>query len=66
MNRDSLEKLRFDRRLINRRGWASAAERTRALQELPDAASKATTLGAASDARGDAERSETNEPTAGA
>ena len=48
MNRESLEKLRLDRRLIHRRGWMSEAERRRALEALPDVAAKATTLGAAS------------------
>ena len=48
MNRESLEKLRLDRRLINRRGWMSEAERRRALEALPDVAAKATTLGAES------------------
>jgi hypothetical protein len=48
MNRQSLEKLRLDRRLMGRRGWMSNAERARALQDLPDVASKATTLGAES------------------
>ena len=48
MNRESLEKLRLDRRLMSRRGWMSAAERRRALEELPDVSNKATTLGAES------------------
>ena len=48
MNRESLDKLRLDRRLIRRRGWMSAAERARALEALPDVANKATTLGAES------------------
>jgi hypothetical protein len=48
MNRESLEKLRLDRRLMNRRGWMSTAERARALADLPDASQKATTLGAES------------------
>ena len=47
MNRESLEKLRLDRRLIKRRGWMSATERARALEALPDVSQKATTLGAA-------------------
>jgi hypothetical protein len=55
MNRESLEKLRLDRRLIKRRGWMSRAELDRALEQLPDAASKATTLGAEADSRGDGE-----------
>jgi len=48
MNRESLDKLRFDRRLLNRRGWMSAAERKRTLEALPDVSAKATTLGAES------------------
>jgi hypothetical protein len=55
MNRESLDKLRHDRRLIRRRGWMSPAELDCALEQLPDVAGKATTLGAESDARGDAE-----------
>jgi hypothetical protein len=49
MNRESLDKLRLDRRLLNRRGWMGNAERQRALEALPDVSSKATTLGAESD-----------------
>jgi hypothetical protein len=48
MNRESLDKLRLDRRLLHRRGWMSEAERRRALEALPDVSSKATTLGAES------------------
>jgi len=48
MNRESLDKLRLDRRLLNRRGWMSSAERVRALEGLPDVSQKATTLGAES------------------
>ena len=48
MNRESLEKLRLDRRLLNRRGWMSESERKRALEALPDVSAKATTLGAES------------------
>ena len=48
MNRESLEKLRLDRRLIGRRGWMTGSERTRALESLPDVSDKATTLGAES------------------
>src|SRR5439155_319178 len=48
MNRQSLDKLRLDRRLLNRRGWMRATERARALEELPDVSHKATTLGAES------------------
>jgi hypothetical protein len=53
MNRQSLEKLRLDRRLIQRRGWMSTAERERSIEQLPDIAHKATTLGAEADARGE-------------
>jgi hypothetical protein len=64
MNRESLDKLRLDRRLISRRGWMSATERQRALEALPDVASKATTLGAES---GDDERRSPEEtPASGA
>jgi hypothetical protein len=48
MNRESLDKMRLDRRLLRRRGWMSAAERARALEDLPDVSQKATTLGAES------------------
>jgi len=48
MNRESLDKLRLDRRLMRRRGWMSEAERQRALDALPDVSTKATTLGAES------------------
>ena len=34
MNRESLDKLRLDRRLMSRRGWMKTAERARALEEL--------------------------------
>ena len=48
MHRESLERMRLDRRLMSRRGWMSANERTRALETLPDVSNKATTLGAES------------------
>ena len=51
MNRDSVAKLRLDRRLLQRRGWISAQEREQALANLPDVASKSTTLGRAADER---------------
>jgi hypothetical protein len=63
MNRESLEKLRLDRRLLKRRGWMTSAERVRALEDLPDVSSKATTLGAES-GEDDTVRSET--PDSGA
>ena len=51
MNRDAMQKMRLDRRLIRRRGWVSEAELARELAALPDAASKAITLGEATDER---------------
>ena len=63
MNRDSLDKLRLDRRLLNRRGWMSSAERARALEELPDVSQKATTLGA-DDAREESGTARRREPRA--
>ena len=45
MDRDSMRKLRLDRRLIGRRGWISTQELDSALESLPDVSSKATTLG---------------------
>jgi hypothetical protein len=64
MNRDSVQKLRLDRRLLQRRGWISAEERRRALEALPDASSKSTTLGAASDERtGPADASQPEDDT---
>ena len=63
MNRESLDKLRLDRRLLNRRGWMSAAERARALEALPDVSQKATTLGAESGEEAPA-RDETSAPEA--
>lgn len=51
MNRDALQKLRLDRRLLERRGWMGEAELERELAALPDIAAKATTLGEAADER---------------
>lgn len=47
MTRESMEKLRLDRRLIQRRGWIGPRELGAALEALPDVRSKATTLGEA-------------------
>jgi hypothetical protein len=38
---DALRDLRLDRRLLERRGWLTRAELERALESLPDVASKA-------------------------
>ena len=51
MNRESMQKLRLDRRLIRRRGWIGQAELERELAGLPDVAVKAITLGEAYDER---------------
>ena len=51
MNRDALQKLRLDRRLLERRGWMSEAELERELASLPDVGAKSTTLGEAADDR---------------
>jgi hypothetical protein len=40
MNREATEKLKLDRRLLNRRGWASKAELEAALASLPDVSHK--------------------------
>jgi hypothetical protein len=66
MNRESLEKLRLDRRLLRRRGWMSSGELARALEQLPDVGSKATTLGVEADARGEGEAKEGEGATPGA
>lgn len=43
MNRESLEKLRLDRRLIRRRQWISPSELKRELEALPDVSHKIAT-----------------------
>ena len=40
MNREALQQLRLDRRLIKRRGWISGAELEKAIEALPDVADK--------------------------
>lgn len=65
MNRDSIQKLRLDRRLVRRRGWITENELTRELEKLPDVAQKAITLGAAADEReGESARRGPGEPSA--
>ena len=44
MNRESTEKLRLDRRLINRPGWISRAELEKNLEALPDVSDKIAPL----------------------
>jgi len=50
MNRESTDKLRFDRRLLQRRGWVSRDQLAAALEALPDVAGKGITLGDAEEA----------------
>ncbi len=42
MDRESMARLRLDRRLIRRRRWISAEDLERELEQLPDSAHKAT------------------------
>ncbi len=49
MNRQSMQKLRLDRRLIDRSGWISGQELDSELDSLPDASHKAVTIGQAED-----------------
>ena len=44
MDRESLERLHFDRRLQNRRGWLAPGELERHVESLPDVSDKLTTL----------------------
>lgn len=44
MDRESLDRLRFDRRLQNRRGWLAPGELERHVQTLPDVTDKLTKL----------------------
>lgn len=44
MDRESLDSLRFDRRLQHRRGWLAPGELDRHVATLPDVADKLTTL----------------------
>ena len=44
MDRKSVERLRFDRRLKRRSGWLSAADEEAYLASLPDVSDKMTTI----------------------
>lgn len=44
MDRESLDRLRFDRRLQNRRGWLAPGELESHVEALPDVSDKLTTL----------------------
>jgi len=41
MNRETIAKLRVDRRLIQRRGWISPEDLEREIESLPDVSEKA-------------------------
>ena len=43
MDRESVERLRFDRRLQLRRGWVEESDLTAEIEALPDVSSKMTT-----------------------
>ena len=43
MDRESVERLRFDRRLLRRRGWVEDGDYEAHLEALPDVSSKMTT-----------------------
>ena len=45
MDRESMRRLRLDRRLIRRRGWLSKGELERELAALPDASHKIAPVG---------------------
>ena len=45
MVHESLDALKFDLRLQNRRGWVSPAEQEKNLESLPDVADKAEVVG---------------------
>ena len=40
MNREATERLRLDRRLLDRRGWITKVEREKELAALPDVSDK--------------------------
>jgi hypothetical protein len=65
MNRESTEKLRFDRRLINRPGWISKAELEKNLEALPDVSDKIAPLEEAEEPSKASHAEETVSETAG-
>lgn len=52
MDRESLDRLRFDRRLQNRRGWLAPGELERHVETLPDVADKLQKLAGEESAAG--------------
>jgi hypothetical protein len=57
MNRESLEKLKLDRRLIRRRQWISPSELQRDLEALPDVSHKIATVEQPDEANSESEES---------
>ena len=45
MDRESMAKLKLDKRLARRRGWIAQEDLQQALEDLPDAADKVRRLG---------------------
>ena len=50
MNKTSLDKLRFDRRLRHRRDWVSNSDYSQEIESLPDVADKIAPLDEVKDA----------------
>lgn len=55
MDRDSVQRLRFDRRLQQRNGWMEEDERQAYLDSLPDVTEKMTTIADAEESANAAE-----------
>jgi hypothetical protein len=64
MDRESLDRLHFDRRLQNRRGWLGPGELERHVQALPDVSDKLTTLAAQEEGGADSAESGSADPAA--
>jgi hypothetical protein len=52
MDRESMVRLRLDRRLIRRRGWIAAEDLARELDALPDVSNKIAPMEPASEGAG--------------
>ena len=63
MDRESVERLRFDRRLASRRDWVDSSDRDAYLESLPDVAEKMTT---AAELEAEEEAASGEEPAAAA
>ena len=59
MTHDTIRKLKFDRRLLRRRGWVDPTELAKELADLPDVSHKAEIAG-----RGEGSSPEPGEPPA--